>query len=247
MTSPAPPDDSTIEAARPPPAYEYDPLDRPTGTFASLRYRNLRLLWVGQTGHAAALWMEQIARPWLVLELTDDNAAHLGGVVAIRVVPQLLFGVWAGVIADRVDRKTLLQATKVGVFVLNVVFAAMLVAGVLELWHVYAAAFMRGMFMSFDQPARQSLIADSVPPALVTNAIALMASTQNLMRIVGVMLSGLLVGWIGLEGTFITIAAVYLVSVVATQFIDIPARKRDKKGGARGIVNDLIEGIAKHK
>ena len=93
------------------------------GTFSSLRYRNLRLLWIGQTGHAAALWMEQIARPWLVLEITNNNAAHVGGVVAMRVLPQLLFGIWAGVITDRLDRKQLLFATKIGVFILNIVFA----------------------------------------------------------------------------------------------------------------------------
>ena len=63
------------------------------------------------------------------------------------------------------------------------------------------------------------------------------------MRIVGVMMSGLLIGWIGLEGTFITIAVVYLVSVIATQLIDIPARKRDRASGARGIASDLMEGI----
>jgi MFS family permease len=224
-------------------ANEDDLLRRPSGTFAALRYRNLRLIWIGQTGHAAALWMEQIARPWLVLDLTDDNPTHLGGVIAIRVVPQLLFGVWAGVIADRVDRKTLLQSTKIGVFILNVAFASLLVSGHLELWHVYAAAFLRGIFMSFDQPARQSLIADAVPAALVTNAVALMSSTQNLMRIIGVMMSGLLIGWFGLEGTFITIAVVYFVSVAATQLIDIPPRKRDNASGARGIVSDLMEGF----
>jgi MFS family permease len=243
VTSTAPPGEAPPDANADLTANEDDLLNRPTGTFAALRYRNLRLIWIGQTGHAAALWMEQIARPWLVLDLTDDNAVHLGGVVAMRVVPQLLFGVWAGVIADRVDRKTLLQSTKVGVFTLNVVFAAMLVFGMLELWHVYAAAFIRGIFMAFDQPARQSLIADSVPPRLVTNAVALMSSTQNLMRIVGVMMSGLLIGLIGLEGTFVTIAVVYFVSVVATQLIDVPRRKRNNSSGARGIVSDLMEGV----
>ena len=214
----------------------------PTGTFAALRYRNLRLIWIGQTGHAAALWMEQIARPWLVLELTNDNAAHLGGVVAIRVVPQLLFGVWAGVIADRFDRKTLLQTTKLATFILNVIFAIVLLSGLMEIWIIYAAAFIRGLFMSFDQPARQSLIADSVPPALVSNAVALMSSTQSTMRIVGVGLSGLLIQYIGLEGTFVTIAVVYFVSVVATQMLDVPPRKRAPDAN-RSMTTDLREGF----
>lgn len=211
-----------------------------SGIFSSLHYRNLRLLWIGQTGHAAALWMEQIARPWLVLDLTDDNAAHVGGVVSMRVIPQLLFGVWAGVIADRVDRRVLLFATKAGVFILNVSFALLLVMGWIELWHVYVASFIRGIFMSFDQPARQSLIADSVPAPLLTNAVALMSSTQNFMRIFGVMASGVLLFLLGVTGTFVTIAAVYFVTVVATYLIDVPARKRQRSSS---LSKDLWEGV----
>lgn len=215
----------------------------PTGTFASLSYRNLRLLWIGQTGHAAALWMEQIARPWLVLELTGDSAAQLGGVISMRVIPQLLFGVWAGALADRFDRKTLLFATKAGVFILNVTFALLLVMGWIELWHVYAAAFIRGIFMSFDQPARQSLIADSVPPVLVANAVALMSSTQNLMRILGVMLAAGLIWLLGVTGTFVIIAVVYFVTVVATYLIDVPHRKRERSGGAASMARDVWDGM----
>jgi MFS family permease len=228
------------EPSAPSEAAPYQP--PPSGIFASLQYRNLRLLWIGQTGHAAALWMEQIARPWLVLVITDDNPAHLGGVVAVRVVPQLLFGVWAGVIADWFDRKTLLFGTKLGVFILNVLFAVLLVSGQVELWHIYAVSFTRGIFMAFDQPARQSLIADSVPASLLTNAVALMSSTQNFMRIAGVMASGLLLWALGINGTFITIAAVYFVTVVATKMIDVPAKPR-QRGGASAMRADLLEGF----
>lgn len=243
MTSTAPPDapepSTAVDdaAAGGPPSY-----GRPSGIFASLRYRNLRMLWIGQTGHAAALWMEQIARPWLVLVITDNSPAHLGSVVAVRVVPQLLFGIWAGVIADWFDRKTLLFGTKLGVFVLNVAFATILVTGNIELWHVYAMSFTRGIFMAFDQPARQSLIADSVPAPLLTNAVALMSSTQNLMRIFGVMASGLLLWALGINGTFVVIAAVYLVTVVATKMIDVPPKIR-ARGGADAMWKDVVEGM----
>lgn len=244
MTSTAPPDERPPGVAVSDATDELDPdahLDS-SGILASLRYRNLRLLWIGQTGHAGAVWMEQIARPWLVLELTDDNAVHVGGMMATRVVPQLFFGVWAGVIADRFDRKTLLFGTKLGVFLLNVAFAAILVTGNIELWHVYATSFIRGTFMAFDQPARQSLIADAVPQSLLMNAVALMSSTQNFMRIAGVMLSGALIWALGLSGTFVTIAAVYFVTVVATKMIDIPAKKRPG-GGAGAMAGELAEGF----
>ena len=79
--------------------------------FAPLRQPSYRLLWIGQSTHALALWMEQIARPFLVLEMTGGSAAHVGGVLAVRTIPQLLFGVFAGVISDWFDRRTILVVT----------------------------------------------------------------------------------------------------------------------------------------
>ena len=92
---------------------------------ASLRYRDYRLIWLGQSSHAAALWMEQTARPLLVLAITDGSAVHLGGVVAMRTLPSLLFGVWAGVVSDWFDRKTVLQTTKAGTTSVAVLFAVL--------------------------------------------------------------------------------------------------------------------------
>jgi len=187
--------------------------------------------------------MEQIARPWLVLEITNNNAAHVGGVIAMRVLPQLIFGVWAGVITDRLDRKQLLFATKIGVFILNIVFAILLVTNLIELWHIYLVSFIRGFFMATDNPARQSLIADAVPSKLVMNAVALMSATQNIMRIAGVMLSGLLIALLGVPGTFVVIAAIYFITVISTYLIDIPPVKRPPIEGLKTIKHDLTEGF----
>jgi MFS family permease len=146
--------------------------------FASLASLDYRRLWLSQTCYAGALWMEQIARPWLVLLLTNDNPVHVGGVVALQTLPQLLFGVVAGVVADAFSRKAILVYTKSLVLALNVVFAALLLTGRIELWHVYAAAFLRGASMAFDQPARQSLIA-SLFPARCWRRIASRCPTRS--------------------------------------------------------------------
>ena len=118
------------------------------GIFASLRIRNFRYLWLGQISHAGALWMEQIARPFLILDITDGSEVHLGAVIAVRTLPQLLFGVWAGVISDWFDRRRILLLDKSGVLAINIAFAAVIVAGLLELWHVYVYAFLRGTMMA---------------------------------------------------------------------------------------------------
>ena len=208
---------------------------------ASLRYRDYRLIWLGQTSHAGALWMEQTARPLLVLAVTDGSAIHLGGVVAMRTLPQLLFGVWAGVVSDWFDRKTILQTTKIGTTAIAIGFALLLLLGYLELWHIYAASFARGAVQAFDQPARQSLVADIVPDSLLTNAIALLSSTQNVMRILGAAAGGLIAGFASLEAAFVVIAVVYTGSVVATQLLRVPPRVRPG-GGLKAMTRGLVEG-----
>ena len=113
--------------------------------------------------------MEQIARPYLIYELTG-SPLQLGGVIVARTLPQFGFGILAGVMIDWFDRKLVLQLSQYGALLLNVVFAALLIFGLLELWHIYAAAAVRGTTMAFDQPARQALLPAVVPANRVTNA-----------------------------------------------------------------------------
>ena len=137
-------------------------------TFASLAYRNFTYLWLGQVTHAGALWIDTVARPLLVLELSGGSAVHLGLVMAARTVPAVVFGLFAGVVADSFNRRIVLLVTKNVVFVLGAIFAALVIGGWVELWHVYVFSLMRGFTMAFDQPARRAMIPSLVPPELVT-------------------------------------------------------------------------------
>jgi MFS family permease len=213
------------------------------GTFSSLGIANFRYLWLGQLSHAGALWMEQIARPFLILEITDGSATHVGGVIAMRTLPQLLFGVWAGVIADWFDRRMVLLLDKVAVLLLNVLFAVLIVSGTLELWHIYAYAFLRGSMMAFDQPARQALIPSIVTQDRVTNAIALMSATQNTMRIVGAALGGFAYAVLGAEGAFVSIAVIYVGAVVFTYLLDVPTHERPEGSGPGAMTRGLLDGV----
>lgn len=225
-----------------PPGHTELPPSGRVGTFASLGIRNFRYLWLGQLSHAGALWMEQIARPFLILEITDGSAIHVGGVIAVRTLPQLIFGVWAGVVADWFDRRMVLLIDKIAVLVLNIAFAALLLIGVLELWHIYAYAFLRGTMMAFDQPARQALIPSIVPADRVTNAVALMSATQNTMRIVGAALGGFSYALLGAEGAFTLVALIYVGAVVSTYLLDVPTHDRPQATGAKAMTRGLIEG-----
>ena len=206
--------------------------------FSSLRIRDYRLLWLGVSSHSAALWTENIARPYLVYALTE-SPAQLGGVIAARTLPQFVFGIFAGVAIDWFDRKRVLQLSQIGAFVLNVSFAVLLVAGLIELWHIYAAAAIRGVTMAFDQPARQSLVPEVVPPDRVTNAIALFSATQNTMRIAGTAASGFLIAAIGVNGAFVAIAVIYAGTVTATSMLRVPPHVPPAASGVSAMLGGL--------
>ena len=213
------------------------------GAFAALAYRDYLLLWLGQATHALALWMENIARPLLVLEMSDNDAAQLGAVIAVRTVPTLVLGLWAGVVADWFDRQKVLLITKVASFLTSAAFALLLVSGHMELWHIYVLVFLRGSVQAFDQPARSSLIPSIVPARMVTSAMALLSSTQNLMRIFGAAGAGVSVAIIGLEGTFILIAALYVGGVIATFLMRVAAHERPTERGAQAMLAGMLEGL----
>ena len=210
--------------------------------FSSLYIRDFRLLWLGVSSHSAALWTENIARPYLVYELTG-SPAQLGLVIVARTLPQFAFGIFAGVAIDWFDRKRVLQFSQIGAFVLNVSFAVLLVAGLLELWHIYAAAAIRGVTMAFDQPARQSLVPEVVPPDRVTNAIALFSATQNTMRIAGTAASGFLIAAIGVNGAFVAIAVIYAGTVTATSMLRVPPHVPPPASGAGAMLSGLGEAM----
>src|SRR3990170_1814069 len=117
------------------PAVELQPRPR-FATFSSLRYRDYRLLWLGQVGHAASLWMEQIVRPVLILQLTD-SALMVGLVVATRMTPMLFFGLLAGVAADRFDRKRILLATQSVSMSIHFLMAGLGLGAVIEPRHLF--------------------------------------------------------------------------------------------------------------
>jgi MFS family permease len=186
--------------------------------------------------------MEQIARPILVLALTG-SALHLGMILAARMIPQLILGLWAGVIADWFDRKKVLIISKSGAAIVNFVLAGLVLSGNVELWHVYATTMIKGLFMALDQPARQSLIPSIVPEGQVTNAVALNSATMNMMRIGGAAVSGLLLATAGIGWTYMTVSVVFLGAVFFTSKIQVPSNAITTGRNLRGAKDSLKEGF----
>ena len=210
--------------------------------FASLAYRDFVWLWLGQISHAFALWIDQIAKPLLILALTG-SPIHLGLVLMARTIPAVGLGLIAGVVADNFNRRTVLLATKVVVFTITAAFALVVVTGNVELWHIYAYNILRGATMAFDQPARRAMIPSIVPARLVTNAMAFSTGSMTATRIAGAAGAGLLISVAGFEGAYLTVAVVYIGAVFFTWKMRVPDHKRTGYQGVRSMGGDLKTGL----
>lgn len=210
------------------------------GTFHSLRYFDYRMLWFGQVGAAGSNWMEQLARPLLILELTD-SALMVGLITATRLVPQLILGVWAGVLADRLDKRRILLVSKSITFLMHATTAAIILTGVIEPWMVFVTTFVAGSAMAFDNPARQSLIPRMVPREYLSNAIALNSAAMNVMRIGGPSIAGLVLAFAGLGDLYLLQSIVYITVIYCTLRIKTVTKEAKRKDSS--MMSELLEGF----
>jgi len=213
---------------------------RRPSTVHSLRYRDFRYLWQGQIGAAASQWMENVARPFLILEMTD-SAFLVGLVAATRMVPMLFLGVWAGVLADRMDKKRILQFTQTITFLTHAVTAALILTGVIEPWMVFVGTLTGGASQAFNQPARVSLIPRMVPRENVTNAIALTSAAFNTMRALGPAIAALILAFLTFGDLYVLQAVILLWVLWSTSRITVSTREsRPRTTSMRA---ELMEGF----
>jgi MFS family permease len=207
----------------------------------SLRHRNYRLLWIGTIISNSGDWMDQIALNWLVYQLSG-SAVQLALLNLFRLAPIFVFTLVGGVVADRMERRRLLFVTQFVAMVLAFVLAILTFLNVVEIWMVFVIAVGRGIVLSFNQPARQSLISDLVPREDLKNAIALNSATLNLTRVLGPTIGGLLIATVGVAGAFFLNAASFVAVLYALTLMRFPERvKRVRKGS---MLADLAGGFA---
>jgi MFS family permease len=185
-------------------------------TFRSLHTRNYRLFFFSQLISLSGTWMQTTAQSWLVLELTGQATAGsaLGLMVALQFLPMLLFGVWGGVIADRLDKRRTLIWTQSSAAVLAVALWLIVLTGVTQLWMIYVLAFLLGCVTVFDNPARQAFVIEMVGPDDVANAVGLNSAVFNSARLVGPAIAGILIHAIGISPAFL-LNAISFVPVIS--------------------------------
>ena len=162
-------------------------------TFASLRrHRNYRLFFTGQIVSVSGTWMQNIALAWLVIELTHSPIA-VGALAFCRFIPFTVFGLFAGVLADRIDNRRLVITTQSVSMLLSAILTVLVLTGMATLWVVYLLAVLTSCAIVFDAPGRHALTFQMVGREELPNAVALNASLFNGSRVIGPALAGVII------------------------------------------------------
>jgi MFS family permease len=183
-------------------------------TFSSFRVRNFRLFFAGQMISQIGNWLTLIAQALLVLKLTDNNGLAVGVLTACQFLPVLLLGAWAGLVADRSDKRRLLVIVQSVAMLQSFALAALAFSGNPPVWSIYAVAFVGGITTAFDNPTRRAFVVEMVPLEDVQNAVSLNSALMTSSRIFGPALAGLLIVTVGYGWCFTVDGISYIAVIV---------------------------------
>ncbi|OZC32136.1 MFS transporter [Gordonia polyisoprenivorans] len=184
------------------------------GMFASLHIYNYRLYFGGQALSLVGTWMQATAQAWLVLTLSNSSTV-LGVIVALQAVPILILGPYAGVIADRVDRRKLMIILQSVMGLLAAALAILTFGGWVQVWQVGVLAVLLGLNNAFENPSRQAFIHQIVGESRIRNAVTLNSVMVNAARAVGPAVAGLVLAAVGAGWCFAINAASFVAVVVS--------------------------------
>lgn len=193
----------------------------------ALRHSNFRLFWGGNFLSNIGTWMQNVAQGWLVLTLTANSAFWLGVVGFAASIPFLLFTLFGGVIADRVNKRKLLLMTQTVMMTLAFALATLTWLKMITVWEVIGLAFLNGMANAMNTPSYQALVPRLVPRKDLTNAIALNSAQFNLSRILGPTLGGYAMAIFGMAGNFFLNGLSFLAVLFALLRIQYPEQLQE--------------------
>ena len=220
---------------------------RDSGAVAALRYRNFRLLWGGLVVTSIGSWMMQFGLGWLTVDLAvragtpSLGPLFLGLAGLARVIPGVLFGLAAGVIADRMDRRLVLAFSQALGAVVAALLAVLVLTDQITIVWVMVGSALASTSNAFDVPTRQAFMPRLVPPRAFMSALGLVSSAITASMLLGPLVGGLLIGPIGVGGIMVVNAASYLPILAAIAALP---RIAPAPGAARAsILRSLGEGL----
>ncbi len=218
-----------------------DTLLRKSSWLASFQHRNYQLLFIGTATTQTGNWMQQVALGWLVLDLTGSGF-YLGLAGFLRSIPQLLFSIPGGILADRTDRARLLSVCQATAAAITLLLAVLVWSGQVQVWHVLLLTFLSGSAFALLFPVRQALVSTSVPREDLANAVGLNSANNNVTRTLGPAMAGVLVTTVGTASCLFLQSAGLLLALWTSHAMRIP--RVDRSGVTASPLADLAEAWA---
>jgi MFS family permease len=216
-------------------------------SLSAFRHRNYRLFFGGQALSLIGTWMQQVAQAWLVLEISGGDPLWLGVVAAAQFVPVMVFGLFAGVLADALPKRQTLLAVQIAMMLLAIVLAIITASGIVEIWMVVVLALLLGCANAIDMPVRQSFAMELVGPKDVGNAVSLNSAMFNGARVVGPAVAGLTIGAFGVAMAFAINAVSFLAVIVGLSMMRdeelIRPRLIPRPRSVGAVFENLAEGL----
>jgi MFS family permease len=209
-------------------------------TFAALKYRNYKLWFRGQLISLMGSWMQATAQGFLIYQLTH-SPAYLGYVAFASGIPTWIFMLYAGVIADRIPRRTVLIITQTAMMILAFILASLTFLGLVKPWHILLLAFGLGVANAFDAPARQAFVNEMVDIEDMTNAIALNSAMFNTATAVGPALAGIIYALVGPAWCFTINGLSFIAVIVALLLMKLRPQVSRPRGAST--LAELKEGL----
>jgi MFS family permease len=221
--------------------YTNDPIGL-KNIFRSLKYRNYRLFFGGQSISLIGTWIQQIAMTWLVYRLTGSTFL-LGLVGFVGQIPTFLLAPFAGVLIDRWNRYHILIVTQTLAMIQALILAFLFFIGTIEVWHIIFLSVLLGCINAFDIPARQSFIVEMVEKKEdLGNAIALNSSMFNGARLLGPSIAGVLIASTGEGICFLLNGLSYLFVIVSLILMKVKSKKREIQNP--DVLKEIKEGFS---
>ncbi|AAM71350.1 MAG TPA: MFS transporter [Chlorobaculum sp.] len=210
--------------------------------FPPFASRNFRLYFVGQIVSMIGTWLQMVAQGWLVLEMTG-SAFWVGVTAATSTVPTLLLSLFGGMIVDRYSRRTILLWTQALSMMLALILGAITLSGHITIPAILVLAFLLGSVGALATPAIQAFISEMVERKDLPSAVALNASIFNASRVVGPVLAGFMITWVGTGGAFIANGVSY-VAVIAALLAIRPTAAPPRPAVEERPIQSIRSGIA---
>jgi MFS family permease len=198
------------------------------------------LFFIGQLISLIGTWMQRIAQVWLVLQLTNSPFL-LGLVAALQWLPVLVLVLIAGVLADRVNKRSLIVLTQTVQMLQALVLGILVLTGAVRFWHVALMATVLGTAHAFDMPARQAFVFEMVEGADMMNAVGLNSTIVNVARLLGPAVAGAIIAWVGTGWAFIANGLSFIPVITALLLMQV--RHAQTVRAAAGILAYLREGL----